>query len=94
VLRATNPAGFLQAVRFNLSNTYTPDFAGRLVVPVLLIQGQQDRITPVEDNAAVLHAALPNSRLVMLEGIGHLPEVEAWRRVNELVGGFLDEGAC
>ena len=40
VLRATNPAGFLQAVRFGLGHTYTPAFASRLSMPVLLIQGK------------------------------------------------------
>jgi len=39
VLRATNPDGFMRAVRFLASNTYTPDFATRLTMPMLLIQG-------------------------------------------------------
>jgi pimeloyl-ACP methyl ester carboxylesterase len=93
VLRATNPRGFMQAVRFGLSDTYTPDFADRLTMPMLLIQGAEDRVTPLERNAAVLVGALADARLVVLDGAGHLPEVEAWQRVNELVRSFLAEEA-
>jgi pimeloyl-ACP methyl ester carboxylesterase len=92
VLRATNPAGFLQAARFTLGDTYTPDFADRLTMPVLLIQGQQDRITPADRNASVLRAVLPDVRMVVLDGVGHLPEVEAWETVNGLTGTFLGDG--
>jgi len=89
VLRATNPAGFLQAVRFGLGHTYTPAFASRLTMPVLLIQGAEDRITPLARNASVLREVLVDVRMVVLEGVGHLPEVEAPAMVNGLVGRFL-----
>ncbi len=91
VLRATNPKGFMQAVRFGLGDYYTPDFAERLAMPILLIQGAEDRVNPTETNAAVLEKALPNARLVVLDGAGHLPEVEAPGRVNDLVMAFLAE---
>jgi pimeloyl-ACP methyl ester carboxylesterase len=90
VLRATNPEGFLRAARFLASNTYTPDFAPRLTMPLLLIQGDVDRITPLALNAAVLARALPHARLEILPGTGHLPEVEQWRIVNDMVRDFLD----
>jgi pimeloyl-ACP methyl ester carboxylesterase len=90
VLRATNPEGFLRAARFLASNTYTPDFAPRLTMPLLLIQGDVDRITPLALNAAVLARSLPHARLEILPGTGHLPEVEQWRIVNDMVRDFLD----
>ena len=89
VLRATNPAGFLQAARFLASNTYTPDFAARLTMPLLLVQGEADRVTPLETNAAVLARVVPHAQLRVLPGIGHLPEVEAWQVVNELARDFF-----
>jgi len=89
VLRATNPRGFMQAVRFGLGTTCTLDFAGRLQAPVLLIQGSEDRVNPADRNAIPLAAALPQARLVTLPNIGHLPEVEAWQEVNALVREFL-----
>ena len=89
VLRATNPDGFMRAVRFLASNTYTPDFAARLTMPMLLIQGEADAVTPLDSNAAVLARTLPHARLELLR-TGHLPEVERWETVNDLVRNFLD----
>jgi len=89
VLRATNPEGFLRAARFLATNTYTPDFAARLDMPILLIQGDADRVTPFETNAAVLARAVPQARVEVLAGVGHLPEVERWETVNGLVRDFL-----
>ena len=92
VLRATNPRGFMQAVRFALGDTYTPDLAERLELPMLLVQGSEDRVNPADRNAAVLAAAVPQARLVTLPGIGHLPEVEAWQQVNAMGRDFLAQG--
>ncbi|HEX3996404.1 MAG TPA: alpha/beta fold hydrolase [Acetobacteraceae bacterium] len=89
VLRATNTDGFMRAVRFLASNTYTPDFAARLTMPMLLIQGEADAVTPLESNAAVLARALPHARLEVLPRTGHLPEVERWETVNQLLQDFL-----
>jgi pimeloyl-ACP methyl ester carboxylesterase len=89
VLRLTNRRGFMQAVRFGLSAHHTPDFADRLSMPVLLLQGAEDRVNPTDRNAAVLANALPDARLAVLDGAGHLPEIEQWRTVNALVADFL-----
>ncbi|MBX6374559.1 MAG: alpha/beta hydrolase [Acetobacteraceae bacterium] len=89
VLRATNPRGFLGGVHSGIAGYYSPEFAARLTMPVLLIQGSEDRVTPHARNAAVLLPLLPNARLEMLEGIGHLPEVEVPERVNALLRAFL-----
>ena len=91
-LRGTNPLGFMQAVALRVERyAGRPDFAAGCTMPVLLIQGSEDRVNPADRNAAVLAAALPNARLVTLDGIGHLPEVEAWQQVNALVREFLEQ---
>lgn len=88
VLRATNPEGFMQAARCIAAGDAAPLGAG-LALPLLLIQGEEDRVTPAETNAAKLLSAVPDARLVMLPGIGHLPEVEAPTRVNDLLAAHL-----
>jgi pimeloyl-ACP methyl ester carboxylesterase len=88
VLRATNPKGFMQAARFGASGGVPPLGSG-LTMPLLMIQGEEDRVTPVADNAARLAQAVPQARLVMLDGCGHLPELEDPTRVNALVREFL-----
>jgi len=93
-LRATNPHGFLQAARFGMLPVSTLDHADRITMPVLLIQGDQDRVNPLVANARPLSKALPRARLTVLPGIGHLPEVEAWEQVNTLVRAFLADPAA
>src|SRR5262249_49551434 len=75
-LRVTNPAGFMQAARFAAGGETLPIGAG-LTMKLLLIQGEEDRVTPADSNARVLAAAVPGARLVMLPSCGHLPEIEA-----------------
>lgn len=85
-LRATSPAGFMQAARFIAGAAdMPPRLAAGLTMPLLLIQGEEDRVTPAETNAIPLLDAAPDARLVMLAGVGHLPEAEAPQRVNELI---------
>jgi len=88
IVRATNPAGFMQATRF-IAHAETPPLAAGLTMPLLLIQGEEDRVTPAATNAELLAAALPHARLVMLACCGHLPEVEFPGRVNDLIASHL-----
>lgn len=50
-----------------------------LKTPSLIVWGREDRAIHV-DTAGVLHGLLPNSEVVILEGIGHLPMLEAPQR--------------
>jgi pimeloyl-ACP methyl ester carboxylesterase len=90
-LRAINPRGFMQAVKLSLGDFYGPDAAGKFTFPALLIQGSEDTINPLEKNAAILIKALPQGRLEVLEGYGHLPEVEAPDLVNQMLRQFFAE---
>jgi pimeloyl-ACP methyl ester carboxylesterase len=88
-LRATNPRGFMHGVKLALADFYSPDVAHRFTFPVLLIQGREDKINPLDRNAAILIKALPQGRLEVLEGCGHLPEVEAPDIVNRMLKQFF-----
>lgn len=50
--------------------------------PSLIVWGDEDRALHV-GTAEVLHGLLPNSEVVILEGIGHLPQLEAPERCAE-----------
>ena len=89
-LRATNPAGFMQAARFL---TGGERLGAGLTMPLLLIQGVEDRVTPAAANAELLASAVPDATLVMLAGCGHLPEAEAPARVNEVIEQHLCAGS-
>jgi pimeloyl-ACP methyl ester carboxylesterase len=49
-------------------------------------------VNPTDRNAAVLAKALPDARLIVIDGAGHLPEIEVWRQVNQAVRAFLMGG--
>ncbi|HXX88719.1 MAG TPA: alpha/beta hydrolase [Acidimicrobiales bacterium] len=58
-------------------------------MPTLIIWGDKDKIIPlVHANAA--HEAIPNSRLEIMEGVGHYPHVEEPFRFVEVVLDFLE----
>jgi pimeloyl-ACP methyl ester carboxylesterase len=88
-LRATNPRGFMHGVKLGLSDFYSPDVADRFKFPVLMIEGSEDRVNPTDRNAAILIKALPHGRLEILQGYGHLTEVEAPATVNRLLREFF-----
>lgn len=50
-----------------------------LATPSLIVWGEQDRVLH-SGSAQVLHRHLPNSWVVMLPGVGHMPLVEAAQR--------------
>lgn len=47
-----------------------------LATPTLIVWGEADRVLDVS-GAEILHRALPNSQVVLMPGIGHLPMLEA-----------------
>ncbi len=51
-----------------------------LKIPTLIVWGEEDRAISVE-TADVLHKLLPNSKVIIMKGIGHLPMVEAPKAV-------------
>lgn len=57
--------------------------------PTLIIHGRCDRIIAV-DTARKVASSVPNSTLRVLDGIGHVPQLEAPRRVAALVRAHLD----
>ena len=91
-LRATNRGGFMQAARFGATADMPPLGAG-LTMPLLLIQGEEDRVTEAAANAALLAKAVPHASLVTLANCGHLPEVEAPAEVNRLIAAHLGVAA-
>ncbi len=66
-----------------------PYLLGRLKgLPTLIVWGKQDPIVPVSA-AQVYHESIPGSRLEVLDGCGHHPEIEKTDRFVGLVREFL-----
>jgi pimeloyl-ACP methyl ester carboxylesterase len=64
--------------------------AATVRVPTLVIGARQDKLVDVRV-APQTAWAIPDSRLLMLEGVGHVAHMEAPRLVARAVVGFLDE---
>ena len=57
-------------------------------LPTLLLWGSRDRVV-YPASARELHRRLPNSTMLVLEGVGHLPYEEAPKDFNRIVPEFL-----
>ena len=64
---------------------------GRIGSPTLVIHGAEDRYVP-PSNARALAEAIPNAKLCVLQGAGHLVFVERAAEVNREVMTFLADG--
>src|SRR5579885_1692529 len=61
----------------------------RIKLPALVIWGSNDRIMPPA-YAGLWRERLPDARIVMIEGCGHLPHVEQAAQVGRHVRQFLE----
>jgi pimeloyl-ACP methyl ester carboxylesterase len=81
--------GFAEA----LTNLLGYDILDRLEeveVPTLIVWGRQDRVVPSSD-AAEWGRRLSNSRTVILDQTGHVPQMERPVRFNRLLEAFVGE---
>jgi pimeloyl-ACP methyl ester carboxylesterase len=58
-------------------------------MPTLIIWGDQDDIIPVS-HAYDAHRAMPGSHLVIIEGAGHFPQIEAPEQFVDALTNFID----
>jgi pimeloyl-ACP methyl ester carboxylesterase len=72
------------AIRHNMSKEIP-----RITIPVSLIWGKQDKVTPPEV-ATEFHELLPNSELNWVDKCGHAPMMERPEEFNEYLGKFLN----
>lgn len=61
-----------------------------ITVPVLVLHGTDDVVTPVEVVQEVA-GGLPNARLQMIEGVNHFPQTENPALVNRIIEQFVQE---
>ncbi|RQO71776.1 alpha/beta hydrolase [Pedobacter sp. KBW06] len=72
------------AIRHNMSKDLS-----RITIPVSLIWGKQDKVTPPEV-AEEFHELLPNSELNWVDKCGHAPMMERPELFNEYLEKFLN----
>lgn len=88
MMLAAPPEGAAAALRGRAERPdYTAMLAG-ITVPVLVVVGRDDIFTPVSD-AEFLHERIPGSRLAVIEGAGHLPNLERPAAFDRELSGLL-----
>jgi pimeloyl-ACP methyl ester carboxylesterase len=72
------------------SNRGYEDLLEKIRTPALVLWGKEDRLLPPEEGLR-LSSDLAGARLLVLPGIGHLPQEEAPEEFSRAVSQFLDE---
>lgn len=89
LLADVHPAGF-RAMARAVAAADLRDVLPRVDVPTLVVHGELDVRAP-RQVADGLHAAIPESTLVVLPGVGHVSCMEAPVAFNDAVRSFLHE---
>lgn len=86
--------GFLRAILSTLRYMPLNDMGdtfrrvGKRAVPTLVFWGNQDQVTPVQ-NAALVHAAIPHAKVMIIQDAGHLCHLEKPEAVSPSLISFL-----
>ncbi|MCF4139399.1 alpha/beta hydrolase [Streptomyces sp. Tue 6430] len=89
MMTSAPPEGAAAALRGRAERPdYRPSLR-RVTAPALVVVGADDEFTPVRD-AETLHALLPDSVLRVIDGCGHLPNLERPAEFNAALTEFLE----
>ena len=88
-IRRCTPAGIAACQEVMAGRGDSTDVLAEIRVPVLVISGSQDAIIP-PDEMRGMAAAIPGARYELVEGVGHLVNLERPHRVTALLREFLD----
>lgn len=87
-LVANHRIGITRAVVGVITRAGVADQLDRIKTPTLIVVGDQDVATPPA-KAKLMHARIPNSRLVIIPGAGHTATVEEPAAVTAAIAEFL-----
>jgi pimeloyl-ACP methyl ester carboxylesterase len=90
LMLGTSPEGAAAALRAMALRRDQTELLPSINVPTLIVVGDEDSITPPAD-AEALKTKIEGSRLVVVEGAGHLSNVEQPEQFNRALVEFLRE---
>lgn len=90
LMLANDPVAMANALAAMQGRTDTTAGLARIAVPTLVLVGSEDALTPPEV-ARALAERIPGARLEILEGAGHVSNLEAPEAFNEKLTSFLRE---
>lgn len=89
MMSGTSPAGAAAALRGRADRLDYVEMLTEIRVPTLVVVGQEDDFTPIED-ARLIQEQVPDATLVVIEGAGHLPNLERPAEFNAALERLLD----
>lgn len=85
---AADPEGVARALEAMRERPDSTPGLGAIRVPVLALVGEEDTLTPVAE-ARKIAEGVPDGRLVVIPGAGHLSNLESPEAFNEALTSFL-----
>lgn len=89
MIAAQSPEAIIGASRAMLDRPDSTPTLSTISVPVLLIVGSEDTLTP-PPNAEAMQRAIAGSRLECVSGAGHLSNLDRPAAFNGIVAEFLE----
>jgi len=89
----TNPWGAVAALRGMAARRDQTELLHKIQCPTLIMVGSLDAITPPGD-AEALHREIRGSHLAVIEGAGHVSNLERPEQFNRALANFLDALEC
>ena len=88
MMTTTPPRGAAAALRGRAQRRDYLALLAEIRVPTLVVVGREDAYTPVA-LAEQLHENIAGSTLVVIEGAGHMPNLERPNAFNEVLNSWL-----
>ncbi|HEX8748743.1 MAG TPA: alpha/beta fold hydrolase [Pyrinomonadaceae bacterium] len=89
MMLGTDPRGAAAALRGMMERPDQTHLLARILAPTLIIVGSEDQLTPPKD-AELMHREIRGSRLEVIEGAGHVSNLERPDEFNRHLRDFLD----
>ena len=89
-IKQQSPEGIRTAIQRMMDRVDAAPVVSAVRVPTLVIVGEEDALTPVEESRR-LAEAIPGARLEIIPQAGHLPNLEQPDRFNVVLTRFLEE---
>ncbi|HVE56744.1 MAG TPA: alpha/beta fold hydrolase [Pyrinomonadaceae bacterium] len=90
MMRGTPPQGAAAALRARAERADYTTLLSKINVPTLIVVGSRDEFTPVAD-AEFMHEKISGSELAVIEGAGHMPNLENPVEFNRILNEFLQK---
>jgi pimeloyl-ACP methyl ester carboxylesterase len=88
MMRSTAPEGAAAALRARAERPDYVEMLAGMTVPALIVVGRDDAFTPIGD-AELMHERIPGATLAVVEGAGHMPNLECPSAFNAALEAFF-----